>query len=258
MQVHFFPVPDALAPYVRHIFAVESESAVSLPFFADGMPGLVFHLSEGHLSARSHGRLAPAFLYGQTLSPIELQTEGRTHLMFVMLQPHALGSLFGIRADELTDSCTGLHGLPHPAARDLSRRLPESGTLHCQTEQIGRWLHLQAHSRPAADAATSYAIEQLAASEGRASIRDIRRRVQLTERSLERRFAQHVGVSPRMFARICRFRAAYRQLRHRGFGELTALAYDLDFADQSHLIRTIRQFTGMSPMQLQKQTGLTV
>ena len=200
MQPRFFPVPEPLSPYVRHIFAIESESAVSLPFFADGMPGLVFHLSEGHLSARQHGRLAPAFLYGQTLSPIELQTEGRTRLLFFMLQPHAVGSLFGIQAGELTDSCTDLCALPHPSAHQLADRLPESGPLHNQVDLVSHWLLRQAQSRPPADALVSYAIKQISATQGIVSIGEIQRQVHLTERSLERgEHDPHTRDAPQVF-----------------------------------------------------------
>ena len=63
-----------------------------------------------------------------------------------------------------------------------------------------------------------------------------------------------MGVSPKLFARISRFQASLSQLRNNDFNKLSDLAFDNDYADQSHFIRSFREFAGFSPHQLRKQS----
>jgi AraC-like DNA-binding protein len=63
--------------------------------------------------------------------------------------------------------------------------------------------------------------------------------------SLEKRFRQAVGASPKQLATITRLRHAVESYRP---GEsLTRLSLDAGYFDQSHFIREFRAFTGTPP-----------
>jgi AraC-like DNA-binding protein len=62
-----------------------------------------------------------------------------------------------------------------------------------------------------------------------------------------------VGISPQLFARICRFQASLTQLRTRQYQKFSDLAFEQDYADQSHHIRAFREFAGASPQQVRQQ-----
>jgi AraC-like DNA-binding protein len=62
-----------------------------------------------------------------------------------------------------------------------------------------------------------------------------------------------VGISPKLFSRICRFQATLQQLRTNGFDKLSDIAFEHNYADQSHFIRSFKEFAGVSPFQYQKQ-----
>ena len=69
------------------------------------------------------------------------------------------------------------------------------------------------------------------------------------ERRLQRAFDRSVGVSPKVLARVLRFRRAVRQLdgaasRPGSWAGLAALA---GYADQSHFIREFRALAGLTP-----------
>ena len=68
----------------------------------------------------------------------------------------------------------------------------------------------------------------------------------MSAKTLERRFRNEVGLTPKMFQRVVRFRMAFRMLEHqRGGGARIAAA--AGYYDQAHMIRDFRQFTGTSP-----------
>ncbi|GGI47503.1 AraC-like DNA-binding protein [Agromyces flavus] len=68
-------------------------------------------------------------------------------------------------------------------------------------------------------------------------------------RSVQRHFAKVTGLSPHHVRQISRARAAVNRLQT---GEAIAdVAYDLGYADQSHLTREVKRLTGCTPGQSQ-------
>jgi len=90
-------------------------------------------------------------------------------------------------------------------------------------------------------------VRQLMQAKTLTSLKDIRRQLNISERTFERRFADHVGIAPKLFARICQFRASLVQLEQQQFDKLTDIAIDNGYADQSHFIRSFSEFTGLTP-----------
>ncbi|HJT15912.1 MAG TPA: AraC family transcriptional regulator [Thermoanaerobaculia bacterium] len=89
------------------------------------------------------------------------------------------------------------------------------------------------------------AVEAIMRSAGRASIDSIAATIGISRQHLARAFAYHVGVSPKTFARVMRFRRAL------ALGDKLAgaeLAAELGYFDQSHLIAEFREFAGTTPV----------
>ena len=73
----------------------------------------------------------------------------------------------------------------------------------------------------------------------------------VSRQHLGRLFLEYIGVSPKLYLRLTRFRATLRQLRRRDCaGGWSGLAECLGYADQSHLIAECREFTSFTPRQL--------
>ncbi len=73
-----------------------------------------------------------------------------------------------------------------------------------------------------------------------------------TERSLERRFQQWIGTSPKRFAALLRFQKSIQMLQEGKDG--TEVAYECGYFDQAHFIQEFKNFTGVSPQKY--KTGL--
>jgi transcriptional regulator GlxA family with amidase domain len=77
-------------------------------------------------------------------------------------------------------------------------------------------------------------------------IDELTRYIGLSQSALERRFRRIVGVSPKKFAFLVRLRNAV-QLRVAGTN-LTTVAHDAGYFDQSHFIKDFRRATtGSAP-----------
>jgi AraC-like DNA-binding protein len=117
------------------------------------------------------------------------------------------------------------------------------------------WQILKKRS-PVPDRVTEFAVRRIVESKGNVPLRSLQQDLRLSERGLQRRFLQQVGISPKMFARVCRFQASLTQLRASDFLNLSDIAFDNGYSDQSHFIRTFREFAGFSPLQFQKNKSM--
>jgi AraC-like DNA-binding protein len=107
------------------------------------------------------------------------------------------------------------------------------------------------------ESGTTAAVADLVRSAGRASVGAIAARAGVTTRHLQRRFAEQVGASPKMLARILRFQNTLRQ-RSMTLGARTdwvRVASECGYADQSHLIRDYVEFSGETPASLRAAEG---
>lgn len=69
-------------------------------------------------------------------------------------------------------------------------------------------------------------------------------------RTLQRKFRESVGVSPKYFARIMRFQQSLFFLQ-KGLENITTISYNLGFFDQAHFIHEFKAFSGLTPSRFQ-------
>jgi AraC-like DNA-binding protein len=61
-------------------------------------------------------------------------------------------------------------------------------------------------------------------------------------------FREHVGLTPKLFCRVRRFRAALDRIENGIPVRWAELAADCGYFDQAHLIRDFRAFAGITPL----------
>ncbi len=253
----FTPVtpPAALQDCVRFFYILESDAPGEFGTVADGSPGILLQRqADAAFIDHRKGRLPAATLYGQTIKPRQMRTEGSFSVIGAYLHPHALPSIFGFDAHELTDDCLDLNAYNAGALPGPAQRLAGAASSQAQIQALAAYLSaMRSLRKREPDPAMLVAADRLIASRGRIDLGDLRRALQISERSLERRFKRVVGVSPRLFARICRFQSAVHSLQQTPTSRLTDVAFDQDYSDQSHFIRAFREFAGCTPREFRRQ-----
>jgi AraC-like DNA-binding protein len=246
--VNMFPPPADTALYIRQIVEIKDETAFDetrLPFFADGLAGMMLQETESGLTVMPHNKRMPeVFLYGQTIQPIELNMHGPYRLIVFELFPFVLRSFFGVDARTLNDNCYDLGALA--VSRGLQPGLASSTEekIRLLTDFLrAQFLESQQHLDMEVRQAMGIIIEH----RGQISIGDLCAQLHLTERTLERRFIGATGISMKQFARITQFQGSLDQLKTNEYDKLTDIVYANGFADQSHFIRLFKKYTGTTP-----------
>jgi AraC-like DNA-binding protein len=72
----------------------------------------------------------------------------------------------------------------------------------------------------------------------------------VSERHLRRLFRETIGVSPKAFAKVTRFRRAVRAARAENHANWAAIAAEAGYYDQAHLIGEFRAIAGVTPRAL--------
>ena len=68
-----------------------------------------------------------------------------------------------------------------------------------------------------------------------------------SQKHLIHQFKKYVGVTPKYYQRIVRFNEILQQLHQSKQVDWAQLAYQLDYTDQSHLIKEFKHFSGFNP-----------
>jgi AraC-like DNA-binding protein len=152
-----------------------------------------------------------------------------------------------IAASELTNGCLDLQYIKQARENNLQEQLLNAATLNDRLTLINDFIVSLSALDNTNTGKLIFATSTLQKDNSLQVLKNIQQKLNITERSLQRLFESHVGVSPNMYKRIWQFHTAFQQLNQYQFSKLTDVAFDHDFADQSHFIRVFKEFTGITP-----------
>lgn len=164
--------------------------------------------------------------------------------MGVSFYPHALHRLFDIDAQELTNTTADLTNF---CPRNLQERMFEAVSHGDRIVLLTKFLiERLAHKRYDAQLINECVFSETGLDTG-GNLDEILHHYPLSQRQLERRFRQWVGVSPKTYLRLIRFEQALHLLGNTHFHQVQDIAYTLNYADHSHFTREFRNFSGYTP-----------
>jgi AraC-like DNA-binding protein len=253
-----FIVPKDLEPFINCIMVKESSDPsghTNIPIYADGYPGIMYQHSEnGFYLLPRKKKLSELFLYGQTLDPVSLDVRGTYKFVVFQLYPFASKYLLGVDPKELNDECYDLLQQQNVNVAAFRRKLVSSDNLEVQVRIISDlMLELIKSNQVPQEDRIQQAITIILEHKGQLAIKDLLRQLHITERTMERYFISHVGLTPKQFARIVQFQSSLHQLTQSNFNKLVDIGMDSGFTDQSHFIRTFKKYTGQTPSYYLKQ-----
>ena len=241
----FYPRPaERISSYVQSILVIEDapvKRPFLMPLFANGMPALMFSTAVARIGSVSQYLI----LFGQTVDPGQLLIGDDFKMVVYFLKPYALGSLFNISACELTDQPIGLDFVSGKS--ELEEKLLNAPTTNHILQFMDDYIFRKIRSVRTEDKRLHHAAEKIARVSDKNVLTAVQKELYVTERTFQRMFERHIGLSPNLFRRVNQFNRAFRQINEDRFVDLSSVAYQNDYADQSHFIRAFKEFTHCTP-----------
>ncbi|HEU4834187.1 MAG TPA: helix-turn-helix domain-containing protein [Pyrinomonadaceae bacterium] len=210
-----------------------------LSFYEAERPENCMHFS-GAIVSGAHGR---------SLKPVE-----ESSIMGVHFKPGGAFPFLGLPADELADTHVDLETLWGPSAGRLRERLSEMRTPAERFRLLQEVLLSRLCGGVERHYATSAGLEMFGTNHARPTVREAAKNLGLSQRRFIQVFKEEVGITPKLFSRIQRFQQTRTFIQQNPSPAWAALALDLGYFDQSHLIREFVEFSGVSPTDYLKST----
>jgi AraC-like DNA-binding protein len=251
------PVPAVLRPHVRSWIGV-SETGVAtcrrreLPsphvvlVFEFGPPLCISECGTEECRFRHRG----GFVVGLYDSFVTTEHDGREASIQVNLTPLGARALLAIPLSEMARTVVDVSDLL-PSARGLSDRLASATSWGERFEAVENVLIQRLMRSVPLRSDVVWAVKQIEASGGARKVGDVAKALHMSRKHFNVLFRDHVGMSPKVFASLVRFDRLSTRIRVSSGHSWADLAFETGFADQAHLAREVRRFSGMSPTALQ-------
>jgi AraC-like DNA-binding protein len=187
-------------------------------------------------------------IIGPTTAPFTAQSSEPLRVMGWGMTPLGWAALMGNEAEAWVDECFDARRIYGDALNDLRQQLitaPDVATRFALTKAAATEIFAQSES--AAFEFTATVDQWLLATHDHA-IETLMASTALSIRQLERMTTRYYGMPPKKLAR--KYRALLAAHRLAVGDSLDDTELGLSFYDQSHLIREVKQFTGLTPSQL--------
>ena len=240
-----------ISEYVHGILVIENYNVTNpfiLPLYANGSPTLLFQTAKGKIKGNTNNLT----LFGQTVFPETLTITDNFILIAYFFKPFALFSLFGVSAQELTDNPIDLNLLAPKKTIELQEQLINADSAETMIMLLDSYIYSLIVKVKANFQLIKFATSEIANYSFKEALVKVRNELYITERTFQRMFEKNIGISPNLYRRVCQFNSAFQQLNHRSFTNLSDIAFENGYADQSHYIRAFKEFTNITPKEYLK------
>ena len=259
IQYHFFETDKRLSTYISAYALMEVEEGISSPLLSppNGLTGFLIRIKsdknanvfaedfEGKPIAHQH-----SYVIGQTTFPITGYVVGQLTFLVVFFHPLGMHQLFGCKMNTLTNKSVDLIDFLGVEKAELLLQKLKLTDDRNELINILNYFFMQQKTLADDYSFLNKALQLIHKAEGNINIKTIEEKIQINRRTLERHFNDKVGISPKVYAQIFRFKCAMNYLQANPKTTWSALTYNNGFYDQPHLIKYFKEYLKVSPNKL--------
>lgn len=243
--------PTAYGSGVESVWQFEGALEGRERFYPTGTLDLLIQLEPSLPSFRivdDHSTAVPAAaLTGLLVAPLVVETPAvTTSMMGVRLRPAGVAALFDIPQCAVTGTAVSLEDLVGKESHQLVDRLIEARFPAERMTIMAHWISARMMQGRGTDPQVVHAVGDIERARGAMGICDLLAEIGASPRRFRRRFEEQVGVTPKSFARIVRFRRTVDALAWSDT-PLHEVAVVHGYYDQAHMNAEFRQFAGLPP-----------
>ena len=236
---------EALRPFVKRFLVVEFPKAHKDSYLpvTGVLAGFCF---KGHCILDGKTKVSVAAVTGLSDHARHFEHCGNSGVVLAAFTAPGAAALLRHPVDEFFNDAVALEDILGNSSElnRIHQRLAEAPN-HARRIQVVEDFLVARVGKAQLDTFVSAAVSKIVEVHGIVCVKELARRVGLSQSALERRFRKVTGASPKKFASIVRLRHVVR-LRARG-ADLTSIAFAAGYCDQSHFINDFKQITGLAP-----------
>jgi AraC-like DNA-binding protein len=247
------PAPP-LRPFVRELFGYLEVSAGPVARRELPSPAAVWILELGpplKVVGREDGRVdahPSGFVAGLDDGYTVTRHAGLMHGVQVYFTPLGARRVLGLPMHTLSRRVVALGDVLGKEGEQLAARLREEPTWAARFARLEAFLALRLAATPEAPREVAWAVGRLLAPGGHAvPVGALERELGWSPKRLIGQFQEHVGLPPKLVARLGRFDRLIQALKGERSAAWAELALAHGYFDQPHLVRDFRQFAGVPP-----------
>jgi AraC-like DNA-binding protein len=243
MHYRNFDPDPTLKPFVACFWIVSGDEKIPQKVLSDGHSELIFHFGDPY-QIQLNGQWqtqSRALAAGQLSKPIHLRPTGSSGMVGVKFTPTGLWQLFGWNMALLSNQAIPLREFVK-SSEQLLDSIDRAGSDSEIIKQIEKFLS-SALIRGTKRENVGGVIEYINKATEQLSISGIAKYFQLSNRKLERLFHDQVGVSPKLYMRMTRFKHVYKLLQQSRLNR-AEISHVCGYFDQPHFNKDFRKFTG--------------
>ncbi len=232
-QYQEFPAPARLQRFVECFWSTKSGKAIpEYPVLPDGCVDIVY----------SPGISRELQLVGTMTQARRFALPANQLQCGVRFRPGMSMAILPLPGPETTDQSIALSEIWGAESRRLSEQMAEA-----QSERECVGLIEEILPNPGDITVVQQLCASIVEQAGQVRMDDLAFEAGLSARQLRRLFLEQVGLSPKHFCRIIRFRNSLSRLAGTGRGDWAEVALECGYYDQAHFINEFREFSGNTP-----------
>ncbi|WP_461449540.1 helix-turn-helix domain-containing protein [Mucilaginibacter sp.] len=256
MQHQEFTPPEALSDVIQCFWYNTSdtgEEESSFEVVPDCYAEIIFYF--GSLRRMVDGSLqhiSSPFMMGLLNQPAVFFTKNRLQIIGIRCFPWTVFDLLGLQPGN-----DGVRTFEHPIAQlqSILHDLIEAGNIDKAIAELKQYF-LAARSGMATDSMVSKAGIAMRQTNGNMPVSHIAAAAHATIRTLERNFKQSSGHTVKDVSGLIRFEQARSQIWLDPKCNITRLAHELGYSDQSHLSREFKRYSGTTPAAFARKASI--
>jgi AraC-like DNA-binding protein len=231
--------------------AVTTSEHIRLP---DGQAELLFRVTDGRRDPQtldSSSNRGDVHAIGPSTRPVRKVLGTVPHVIVVRFRPGGAYPFFGRPMKQMTDQFVPIEDLWGDDGTRLRDGLLQTSSAGAQLDLLERTLLARLRGsnvfEPASARIAQIAIRRITGATFPLRIDALADELGISQRQLRRVFDEVVGMGPKSFARIRRFRRAVDAASSAAVSNWADIATATGYYDQAHLIADFRQLAGATP-----------
>jgi AraC-like DNA-binding protein len=215
----------------------------------DGCLDWIFHLGTPFQYCQADGRWktqATSFFVGELTRFLLLQPSETIATMGVRFRPASAYRFLPLSLHVLSDDSVSTQDIWGAEGRELEERVLSADCDEHRKSLVESFL-IRSREKSQLRPRVEVAVNEILRSRGQLRVEQLAEKVGWSRRQIEREFRSGVGVSPKVLARIIRFQNLLRLVGESELREWADVALAVGYADQPHMVREFREFSGQSP-----------